>query len=362
MTGLNPDWLDKLGEDKQRFALTAAGQKFLYQFLFKKGEHLFIIGNTGSGKTQKGYAIAHWMTFVKETIIWLDTGKNQEIVPLLKLGMPVRIICPKGTTVELEEYDEDLKEWGPLQDPPEIVQVPEAGSAWWACRRDKINIFCFRNAFTDATARWTWMGQLFETLATWTRKGSMPKIYPLSLFGDEAHWFNAGRRVSGDKVRSKLSEAVTERALEIRGSGGRLIFFAQNYKNITPASRENLNCTLMCRNAHVTSSENSSLSKFNHFSPRWKPSEGLFVFSDGTISPKTGPWTWPYYPMPKIRLRYVGDFDRPSQEQLQEQEIEQELMPDLGKYSGIMQDLQGFEIPHTLSRWVDPLDGDLSNE
>jgi hypothetical protein len=362
VTGLNPKWLDRLGEKKKRFALTAAGQKFLYQFLFKKGEHLFIIGNTGSGKTQKGYAIVKWMTYIKETIVWLDTGKNQEILPLLTMGVPVRIICPKRTSVELQEYDEDLKKWGPLKDPPEIVQVPEAGSAWWAVRKDKINIFCFRNAFADNNSRGIWMAELFDTLATWTRKGTMPKIYPMSLFGDEAHWFNAGRRVSGDKVRAKLSEAVTERALEIRGSGGRLIFFAQNYKNITPASRENLNCTLMCRNAHVTSAENASLSKYNYFTTTWEPKHGLFVFSDGTICPKTGPWSWPFYPMPRMRMRYVGDYDRPSKMEMQEQEIEQELIPDLGKYSCIVQDLQGFEIPHIVSRWEGRLDEDLSNE
>lgn len=361
MTGLNPAWLERHSEQRQRFYLSQAGQKFLYQFLFKKGEHLFIIGNTGSGKTQKGYAIAEMMTTVKETIVWLDTGKNQEIVPLLKMGMPVRIICPKRTTIDFEEYDADSKTWGPMKEPPEIVQVPDAGSAWWAVRKDRLNIFSFRNAFTDANARGAWMAELFETLATWTRKGNMPKIYPFALFGDEAHWFNAGRRVSGDRVRSRLSEAVTERALEIRGAGGRLIFFAQNYKNITPASRENLNCTLMCRNAIVTSSENASLSKFNYFTTRWQPKHGLFVFSDGTIYPKTCPWSWPFYPMPKIRMRYVGDFDQPTKMEKALEELEQELIPDLGKYSGTIQDLQGFQVPTIVSRWDARLDGDIQD-
>jgi len=195
------------------------------------------------------------------------------------------------------------------------------------------------------------MADLFETLATWTRKGTMPKLYPMALFGDEAHWFNAGRRVSGDKTRNKLSEAVTERALEIRGSGGRLIFFAQNYKNIAPATRENLNCTLMCRNAHVTSAENASLSKFNYFTTRWTPDKGLFVFSDGTIYPNTGPWKWPFFAMPKMRLRYIGDFDQPTKIELAMEEIEQELIPDLSKYSGTIETLQGFEVPHVVSRY-----------
>jgi hypothetical protein len=351
LTGLNPAWLAKHSEGHQKFFLSAGGQKYLYQFLFKKGEHLFIIGNTGSGKTQKGYEICQDICTVNETVVWLDTGKNQEIVPLLKFPRPVRIICPKRTTVELDEYDEELKTWGPMKEPPEIVQVPDAGSAWWACRRDRLNIFCFRNAFSNSNSRGLWMAELFETLATWTRKGTFPKIYPMALFGDEAHWFNAGRRVSGDKTRNKLSEAVTERALEIRGSGGRLIFFAQNYKNIAPATRENLNCTLMCRNAHVTSAENSSLSKFNYFTTRWRPEHGLFVFADGTIYPSTRPWKWPFFPMPKIRLRYVGDFDEPTKLEAAMEELEQELAPDLGKYSGTLQDLQGFEVPRIVSRW-----------
>jgi hypothetical protein len=228
-------------------------------------------------------------------------------------------------------------------------------------KKGMINIFCFRNAFADSKVRGLWMADLFETLATWTRSGQMPHIYPFALFGDEAHWFNAGTRVSGDKFRRKLSEAVTERALEIRGSGGRLIFFAQNYKNITPASRENLNCTLMCRNAHVTSSENPSLSRFNHWTPTYKPQNGLFVFSDGSIYPKTGPWSFPFYLMPKIRLRYVGEFDRPSQAMVQEQEIEQEMIVDMGKYQAIVQDLEGYAEPRILSKWDAPEPSELAN-
>lgn len=355
MTGLHPSWLKLIGERKASFALASHGQKFLYQFLFKKGEHLFVIGDTGSGKTQKGYWLADWIRYTnKETVIWLDAGKNQEIVPLLKLGTPVRIICPNGTGVEFQEYDELLKKWGELQNPPEIVLVGSAGSAWWAVKKKCINIFCFRNAFNDNKARGIWMNELFDTLATWTRAGIFPKIYPFALFGDEAHWFNAGMRISGDKTRRRLSEAVTERALEIRGSGGRLVFFAQNYKNITPASRENLNCTLLCRNARVTASENPSLSRFNHFTPTYQPKHGMFVFSDGSCYPNTGPWTFTFYPMPKIRMRYVGEFDKPTAAAVKEQEIEQEMIVDYGKYAGVLQDLEGYEVPNIVSRWEMP--------
>src|SRR5690606_6397651 len=102
------------------------GKKFWDEFICKHGNHVFIVGNTGSGKTQKGYWLVNWLMHT-ETIIWISTGKNKEILPLLCLGKPVRIICPKGCNVKISEYGPDRK-WQVIEDHPEVVTVSEAGS------------------------------------------------------------------------------------------------------------------------------------------------------------------------------------------------------------------------------------------
>ena len=50
---LHPAWLSTLNERQRKFVLEQRGAHFVYKFLFKKGHHLFIVGATLSGKTQK---------------------------------------------------------------------------------------------------------------------------------------------------------------------------------------------------------------------------------------------------------------------------------------------------------------------
>ena len=324
---------------------------FLFKFLFKRGDHLFIIGNTGSGKTQKAYWLVNWIRHTRETVIWLDSAKNREMIPLLTMGTPVRIICPKGATIKLTEWSNEHHKYIEMKNPPEIVEVPDAGTAWWHVKRGYINIFCFRNAFEKSYERERWMKDLFGTLNSWTRKQRMPKIYPFCLFGDEAHWFNAGQKITSDTSRNLLSELITEHALEIRAYGGRLVLIAQGYKNLPPATRENLPNNLLCRGAKVAPDENNALSSFNQYTNRYKPSEGLFVYSDGEPYPKRAPWTFPFFPMPKIKTQYIGEYDNPTEHEKIEQEIEQEMIPDYSKYNAILQNLQGYEVPHSISRY-----------
>ena len=351
MTGINPAWLARLDERQRKFALTAYGQKFLYQFLWKRGEHLFILGTTGSGKTQKAYWLCNWLRNTKETVIWLDSCKNREFVPLVTMGTPVRIICPKGCDVELTEWSDDDRAYVRMKNHPDVVTVPDPGSAWWAAKRGYINIFSFRNSFETDEARLIWMAELFKTLAVWLRRGIFPRITPFCLIGDEFQWVNAGAGVTSDADRAKVSEGISENAFEIRGYGGRIVILTQLYKSIPPATRKNLPCLLLNRDAIVDSSENPPFSRFNPFVPYFKPNEGLFVYSDKKPHPANAPWKFPYFSMPKIRVSYKGSFDRPTPAMKEQDEVERELTPPLDKYGGIAKALEGYEIPREISRY-----------
>jgi len=351
MIPLNQQWLDALLPEQKKFALEKRGRTFLYKFLWKHGEHLFIIGNTGSGKTQKAYFIVRWIATTKETVIWLDSAKNGELLPLLTLGHPVQIICPKGTDVIIKEWNDDEHQYTRMKNHPLVTTVPDAGSAWWAVRKKYINIFCFRNAFDKAEDRLKWMGELFASLGVWTRKQTFPHIYPFCFVGDEAHWFNAGAKLTSDQERTQLAELITEHALTIRGPGGRLVLIAQGHKNLPVATRENLQTTLLCRGAKVSPEENNTLSEFNNRTSRYNPDQGLFVYPGGYTYPPGWPWPFPFFPMPKLRIEYVGEFDSKTDKQIKEEEIEQEIIPDLSKYNALCQDLIGYEVPHISNRY-----------
>lgn len=353
---LNPHWFKALLPEQQKFALQSRGAHFLFKFLFKKGHHLFIVGTSGSGKTQKAYWVLRWIKTTKETPIWIDSAKNREMIPLLTMGIPVRIICPKGCDVILTEWSDDEKKYVRMKHHPEVVQVPDAGSAWWAVKKGCINIFCFRVAFSsDARAR-EWMGELFRTMSEWIRFRRMPKILPFALFGDESHWFLAGEKITSDAERKALAEMITELSLEDRAHGARLVLMAQSFKSLPPASRENMIHVLVCRGCKVSPDENNTLSPYNSYSSRYSPNEGVFVFEGGFAYPANSegvgyPWPFPFFPMPKIKIEYTGCFDDKPAEMIAQEEVEQEMIPDLSKYNGILQDLQGYEEPHRVSRY-----------
>jgi len=348
---LNAAWLSTLLPEQKKFALQSRGAHFLYKFLFKKGHHLFVVGTTESGKTQKLYWVVRWIKTTKETVVWLDSAKNSEMLPLLTMGLPVRIICPKGCDVILSEWSKEENKYIPMKDHPEVIQVSDAGTSWWAVKRGHINIMCFRRAFSRKSERIKWMADFFTTLSEWTGKGIMPHILPMALFGDEAHWFVAGEKLTTDQERGNLSELITELSLEDRAYGIRLVLSAQGFKNLTTGARENLINVLLCRGAKVDSTENNTLSEFNNITSRFQPKEGLFVYAGGFTYPKGWPWPFPFFEKPKIRVQYIGEFDNPTEAAIIREEAEQEMIPDMSKYSALVQDLRGYESPREINRY-----------
>lgn len=338
----DPRFLQKFSYNQERFLLSATGHKFFYEFMARKGNHLFIVGNTGSGKTQKGYWIMDMLKHT-ENQIWISTAKSKEILPLFCMGKKVRIIIPKGAEFDIQERigSKDVE----LEYPPEIVEVSTPSEAWDASTisypgghnkfYDRINIFEFRDTIAEKDGlRSQWMIDLFESLASRTRSGTMANIFPSTIYLDEAQWLLAGSRITKDGGRIRNSSIVIENVLEMRSAGCRFVMFAQSYKNIPPAIRENMLNTILCRGAKVESDENNALATQCNIWPGpayYKPNQGKFVHADGTAYPIKEPWNFPLYPIcaidrewiKKIRLKY----GRRHGEHLEQEEIEEECLP-----------------------------------
>jgi hypothetical protein len=339
---INPKYRKKLSYSQDEFLNTGIGVKFVNEFVFRHGDHLFIVGNTGSGKTQKGFFVLDWLKHT-ENQIWISTAKSSEILPLFCQGKDVRIIIPKGSEFNVLEHTGagDME----LEHPPEIVEVATASEAWDAAKvpydlmhhksYGRINIFEFRQTITDKEGqRSQWMIDLFESLAERTRAGTMANIFPCTVYLDEAQWLLAGSRITKDGGRIRNSSIVIENVLEMRSAGCRFVMFAQSYKNIPPAIRDNLLNTILCRGAFVDSEENASLSYHCRLHPdptRYRQNEGKFVFADGTAFPILKPWKFPLYPIcaidrkwvKKIRLIYGKKYG----EHIEQEEIEEECSP-----------------------------------
>lgn len=301
MRGIPPTILNKFSPAKKDWLLTSAGYDFYSKFLMVKGTHCLIVGNTGSGKTQKGYWMASYLCEL-ETIVWVDAGKNNEIIPLFYLGKPVRVICPVGTVLEFPGLPDELQ--------PDIIPITFPRDVWDAVKKGAINIFAFRNTISDETEKAKWMSRIFQQLSIRTRLNEMPHIFPMCIFIDEAQWIVTSHRIKSSESRTKAAEVITENALEIRGSEGRLILLTQSFKNITVASRENMPAVLIGRRAEISTSDSKVLAERSVYCGRYKSHQGLFVFPDGDINPWSCPWAFPYYPLPAgVKVKYIGFWD-----------------------------------------------------
>jgi hypothetical protein len=363
---IHPGYLSKLNEAQRTFILTAAGRKFYWEFIRRFGNHLYIVGNTGSGKTQKGYWAVNWLRHT-ENIIWISTGKSNEILPLLSMGMKVRIIVPGDSEFKIEEYTGNA--WVERKDGLEVTRVESPEAALRAIKgpeRDDgghyqyttINILEFRKTLSPKLLGW-WMSELFSILTEWAVVGDLPNnIFPASIFIDESQWVLAGTRITTDQSRTKSSEIITESALELRSSGGRLVFFAQDFKNINPAIRENMLCGILCRGAEIDKSDNGRFYRWCmrpgiRWTTTFKQNEGRFVFDDGDST--INPWGFPLFPLldydrmaiDTMRVKYGQKYQ--GKIKTQDDIIQEECLPELGRFSAmaIPPEKQG----EIISRW-----------
>lgn len=375
--GFDPRYLAKLSNEQRCWIekqeakdKVGTGVKFVKDFVFKRGLHCYVVGNTGSGKTSKGYYLLDWLKHT-ETIIWISSGKTNEILPLLCMGKKVRIIIPKDADFSIEEYVEG-EGWDLIRNnPPEIVRVGSAAQAWYAVKGpaypdghhreyDTINIFEFRRTISPrAGVQAKWMIELFETLATFTYNNERSEMFPCTIFIDESQWVLSGARVDTGHQQVKMVESVSKDVLEMRSIGCRFILFAQGYKNISPIIRENMTCTLLCRGSDIESNEHSGLSvhchlKFGRRPVKYKVNMGKFVYDDMSAYPVDKPWLFPLFPrdqedrdwIERCRVSYGHVYDGRETEQ---EIIDTECIPELGRYAAAA--IRPDEPEPVLSKW-----------
>lgn len=347
MQGINPDYLNKLDEGQRAFILTAPGKFFADHFLFMPAEHGFVIGPTGSGKTNKDYNLVNWLKHT-EVILWISASKDNDIAPLFYMGKPVNIIIPKYASIEV------TIEGKPVENLT-ITKVSEPSDVFYAIKNDHINILEVRNAFYERDALLDWMILLFKTLAEWVRHKQMPTFHPdkgkggrktkITLFIDESQWLIAGSKVTNDPKRAKATEIISENALEIRTYGWRIVISSQGFTNVPPIIRENMACAFLCSNADIKEPEKLRAACHPR-DPRVTPaskfhrSQYKFVNREGQSIPVLRPVTAPLFPKnpedrekaARIRIKYGRTYhDQPPKEA----EAETECIPELGRFSAL---------------------------
>jgi hypothetical protein len=302
MSFLYPQILKRFGPKMQETFSEGILRDLFFDVLMVKGCHINLLGNPGSGKTQKQYWLVDLMSKI-ETIVWIDSCKDDEIAPLFSLGLHINIIIPKGVTIEIEHLL-----------CPQGITISEASTPeamWFLIRKDAINILSIENYFIAPRLKSKYYARLFKQLSYMAfhkmfKKAGMERI---TIVIDEAQKIVASTAYTRDQERIEAAMEVAANILENRGNGIRVITATQENSNLLPSARKNMPARILCRGARVKSDESKTLSRLCEYAERYKPNQGLFVLPSGKYIPSWAPWAFPFYDKPeKASIEYIGNF------------------------------------------------------
>jgi hypothetical protein len=374
MRGINPEYLNKLDASKREYVLTGSGKFFADEFLFVPAEHGFVIGPTGAGKTNKMHNLVSWLKYT-EVILWISASKDNDIVPLFYMGLPVNIIIPRHSGIEITLDGKPLENiiYSEVDDPEDI---------FWAIKNDHINILEVRNAFWDRDKLLNWMIQLFTLIAEMTRNGQMPRFIPdksqsgkskISVFIDESQWLIAGSKVTNDPHRTRATAVISENALEIRTYGWRLVIASQGFTNVPPIIRENMACTFLCAGADIKDPPKLHLQCFPNIrgykpTSQFKKNQYKFLNRNGDAIPVALPVSVPWYPKDsndlqeaaKIKIKYARTYH---DQHSDNEEIQfAQPFPQLGQLSDVVLPEKKQTDKRHYTRFTLPTEGEINAE
>ena len=309
---------------------TRMGNLLFSNILIRHGEHVLILGSPGSGKTQKLTFLAAWLAPL-ETIVWVDSCKDNECTPLLTFGRKIRFIIPAWCSLEVENSPCEY----------EVVEAGTPESVWQLVKPGAINILPIRLYFRNERARSVWLRDMFKGLIEQAynigkkKQPNLNKILPLSVFADEFHNFCPSQNVTSDRGRIAIGQEIAINILEGRAFDIRLVGGTQDWSSLNPIARRNLPSRVCCRGTVISQSDSPQLFRIRKYFAHYNPNQGLFVFSNGEYYPTNQPWSFPFFRHPdKCNVVYNGWHDEPETGWAEFEQHEQ-LIGNWERYAGI---------------------------
>jgi hypothetical protein len=288
----------------------------LYKILTRHGKHIFDIGSTDSGKSQKKFYFNWWLCQL-ETIIEFDSGKPGDIEPYFdspdektKFNKPIQILIPWGMSFSLKgKIPPDLVyKVTPMMSPEQYFTSIEPG---W------INIISVRNYFDNDSEMKQYLIRMFKGFELQARLGQLSYFCPAEIVFEEAHIMMGGSRVNKDSESVLLSDYLSKWQREMRAYGIRNFIISQSYKDVPPAVRENTAVLIVNRSTNLKDESDGSLKYLATYARRAEPWEGWFVIN-GVIFYSNNPIPFPHFKMPNLSVVYKGIVG-------QEEKLEEEM-------------------------------------
>ncbi len=346
-----PPWFtNKFPEERmQKFCHSEFGLELFKQFLSIVGTHMFIIGNPGSGKSQK---LAYFIELLcrLETIIYWDTGKD-DVLPLFNFGKPIQFLIPFGCKMEIR---------GDL--PVECIITPVMAPEHFFdnIKKDWINVISIRNFFIDEKEMKKYVRAIFKNFLLKARLGQFDSWTPATIVADEAHAIMGSLRIDKSTEAQQTGQDAANILKEVRSIGIRWLIISQGFYDLQGTARENAPCYVACRGTIVDRRDNPTLNYLSGFARNCEPRHGWVILPNGKYYGRESPITFPYFPAPQgVRIIYIPEFvdqmkDAETDELLQdgrqvyaetpielitaslERKDQPEDLPDLGIYSAMI--------------------------
>lgn len=285
--------------DIEKFIHSPFWNEFFKQVINKNGMHIFIMGQTYGGKTQKSRHLLKWIA-PKETIIYMDTGKPGDLQLILTLGKPVQVLIPYGCRME---FKGDV--------PCEVVVTPvfDPKQYWREIKRDWINVISLQNYFLEEDNHRRYVRQMFKNYLLDAKLGEHKGFTPCTICADEAQSILGSGRVTASQEAKTTGQDAANIMRQIRAMGERWMIISQSYYDIVGGARENAPCYVVGRGTKVDRRDNSTLHYLSGFAESCEPREGWVVMPNGRYFDRSDSLKFPLYEIPKVRVVYRGFVD-----------------------------------------------------
>lgn len=288
------------------------GYELYHQILNFKGKHISIIGDSRSGKSEKGKYFDFMLTRFGETLIIFDTGKAGDLEcyfdnqnPRFRFNRNVQVLIPYegGCKFTVSGVPEGIEvRVIPVMDPSMYFDLIQKG---W------INIISLRNYFQDPAKLKRYMKLMVRNFSLRARLKDFKSWTPAILKIDEAHDSMGSQSVAKDKDSIQLSMEFANMERQLASAQIRMEIISQSYYDVPEAVRKNTHCFVVCRGAYAEKRDSKSINYLQGFAERAREWQGWIVIH--------GRHWYANYPIPfpligtpdNIRIDYEGFADGP---------------------------------------------------
>jgi hypothetical protein len=288
------------------------GFELYHQILNFKGKHVSIIGDSRSGKSEKGKYFDWWFSRMGETLIIFDTGKDGDLEcyfdnsdPAFRFNKPVQILIP------YEGGCKFIVKGAPKNIEVRIIPVMAPSMYFDMIQKGWINIISLRNYFQDVQKLKRYMKEMIKNFSLRARLGDFDAWTPAVLKIDEAHESMGKQSVAKDRESIMLSMEFANMERQLASAKIRMEIITQSYYDLPEAVAKNTHCFIVCRGAYAEKRDSKAINYLQGFAEQAREWQGWIVIH-GRHFYSTCPIPFPLMGTPEnIRIYYEGFADGP---------------------------------------------------